>query len=229
VITIVLPTIAMSATFFRLVIRARLNKLWWDDAFAFFAMVAIAFRDHLFHVCSHYGARTSRISILFTVIRLSFGCLRQVLVYMSAGFVLLWAILFAQVWWVCETEPSWKSQLIPQCFLGTNVAIAQVITDVACNVVLIAAPVKLLYNIVNRPLKIRLISVFSTTIVTTATSLYHAYVVLRIGGTSEATAALIQTSIGLLIANLTVLVAFLFRLKPQNDCDNTSPLTVTFG
>lgn len=67
-------------------------------------------------------------SILFTVIRLSFGLTRRVLGYFGIAWFITWIVLFSQVWWVCEREPDWKNQAIPQCLLGENVAIAQVIS-----------------------------------------------------------------------------------------------------
>lgn len=52
---------------------------------------------------------------------------------------------------------------------------------------------RLLWRVrLSRALKIRLMSVFGTTSITTAVSLYHAYAVLRVGGTTEANAATIQ-------------------------------------
>jgi hypothetical protein len=43
-------------------------------------------------------------------------------------FFISWAILTAQVFWVCIPEPTWKQLALPQCFLGFDVAIAQVIS-----------------------------------------------------------------------------------------------------
>ncbi len=39
-----------------------------------------------------------------------------------------------------------------------------------------------------------------------------------------------ETSISLLVANLSVIIAFIFRLKPDSETENTSPLSITtFG
>jgi hypothetical protein len=76
--------------------------------------------------CAH---RCSRLSILFTVVRLAYwGTQRRLLVRIAIIFGVVWAILFAQVWWTCETDPSWKKQPRPQCPLGRNVAIAQIVS-----------------------------------------------------------------------------------------------------
>ncbi|THH14919.1 hypothetical protein EW146_g5485 [Bondarzewia mesenterica] len=256
VVTTVLPCLAIVTTLFRFYIRHTRGKLWWDDAWAFLSLLCIivlmvANLVHLkdpttvphdskiavyYMVAQFYYAVawSARLSILFTVIRLSFERMRRVLAYMSVVFFIIWAILFAQVWWVCEAEPSWKGQPIPQCALGRNVAIAQVITDVTTDAILIFAPINLIWSVrLNKVLKIRLVAVFATTSITTAVSLYHAYAVFRVGGLTEGVAATVQASVSLLVANLPVVVAFLFKLhsSPESDfdeSDNQEPLHISF-
>lgn len=81
------------------------------------------------HLPSQNSLRASRISILFTIVRLTVrGSLRNTLMFVFAAFIVAWIILFAQVFWVCEAEPGWKSLPRPQCDLGRNVAIAQIIS-----------------------------------------------------------------------------------------------------
>ncbi|EEB87567.1 hypothetical protein MPER_15040 [Moniliophthora perniciosa FA553] len=100
------------------------------------------------------------------------------------------------VLWTCEGEPSWKDKPIPQCALGTKVAIAQLITDCFCDLVLIICPTYLFYNMTNKKsLKIRLIAIFSSTIFTTIFSLAHAYAILRLSGLMEFMLAVIEASI----------------------------------
>jgi hypothetical protein len=67
--------------------------------------------------------------MLCTIIRMSFGRLRQILSWTLLVFGGTWAILFAQVWWTCENEPGWKHNIPAQCSLGRQVAIAQVISE----------------------------------------------------------------------------------------------------
>ncbi|CCL99491.1 uncharacterized protein FIBRA_01509 [Fibroporia radiculosa] len=179
--------------------------------------------------------RSARISILFTIIRLTVpGRLRKGLILSACAFGLTWAILFAQVWWVCEKEPGWKESPTPQCDLGRNVAIAQVIADVLGDSILIVAPIRLVWGIkLTRPQKIRVIAVFSSTSLTTAVSLNHASWVLRDGGLIEALASVIQTSVSLIVVNLNVLVALIFRISSDDHGGNVTPLDMksilTFG
>ncbi|KAJ3554409.1 hypothetical protein NM688_g3128 [Phlebia brevispora] len=251
------PTILQTRTI-RLADRTRNRLLWWDDAwaavaFAFAIVFMTAVEMHLedpnkhtqrvkiavYYLCAHFFylvAWSAKLSILFTVIRISsFGTMRRLLVGVAFIFGILYIILFAQIFWVCDKQPGWKTQPLPQCFLGRNVAIAQVICDVFSDTVLIVAPIRLVYRVhLSRSQKIRLTAIFSTTILTTVVSLNHAVWVLTAGGLKEALAAVIQTSVSLIVANLSVVVALVFRISTEDSVINTitedAPTSiVTFG
>jgi hypothetical protein len=152
--------------------------------------------------------------MLCTIIRLSFGRLRQILVWTLLVFGVTWSVLFAQVWWTCERQPGWKQHIPAQCSLGREVAIAQVISeypyllhisrarltaiaaDVFCDIVLIAAPSYILwtYLLDRKGLKIRLTAVFSSTIFTTIFSLVHAYAIFQDLGLLEFMMAVVEVS-----------------------------------
>jgi len=160
----------------------------------------------------------SRTSILFTVMRLTgpASTLRRGLMFVFVAFLVIWAILFAQAFWVCESEPGWKSDPRPQCDLGESVAIAQIITDVIGDTLLIIIPCQLVYKVrLSWAQKIRIISIFSASAITTIVCLVHAYFLFTGGGLREAMAALFETSVSLIVANLSVIVAFLFRIGTE--------------
>ncbi|KAG0702277.1 hypothetical protein DFH29DRAFT_875316 [Suillus ampliporus] len=259
---IVLPIVATIVTSFRLYIRARQRRLWIDDAWATCAMifdVALSIVDWLYlqdyekypqgaRVALYYidiksvGVRVAQffyavvwISILFTIVRLTVpGTLRRVLIRTAIIFGIVWAVLFAQVWWTCESEYGWKTQPRPQCDLGRNVAIAQIITDVLGDTILILAPFRLIYKVrLTRAQKIRILSIFSTSAITTVVSLAHAYYVLSDGGLKEALAAMVETSVSLIVANLSVVVAFFLCNSAEDDTSSPAPLelksVITFG
>ncbi|KIJ23914.1 hypothetical protein M422DRAFT_275417 [Sphaerobolus stellatus SS14] len=238
----VLTALETTVTVVRLYDRA---SLWWDDAWSAFTVLPIdifmpAVEIHLqdpaqhsqevkiaaYYMCAqlfYAVAWSARISILFTVIRLSVGTLRKILSYAFIVFLTIWAVLFAQVWWVCEREPGWKDAPLPQCDLGLNVAVAQVITDVLCDAFLIFVPLCL---------KIRITAIFSTTIVTTCVSMSHAFFVLRAGELKEALAAIVQDAVSLIVANLSVLIAYLFRIgteEPESAPTFGTRSIITFG
>ncbi|KAG1808373.1 uncharacterized protein BJ212DRAFT_1303001 [Suillus subaureus] len=206
------PTIAQTqATFvtsFRLYCRARRHLLWIDDGFAAAAMMF----DIALMVCSALYLRGY-------VVRLAYwGTQRRILIRIAIIFGVIWAILFAQVWWTCESNPSWKKLPRPQCPLGRNVAIAQIVTDVLGDTVLILAPFLLIYKAtLTTPQRVRVICLFSTSAITTAVSLTHAYYVLTVGELKEAVSAMFEASISLIVANLSVVVTFFLRMLADDE------------
>ncbi|KAI5996839.1 hypothetical protein F5J12DRAFT_725483, partial [Pisolithus orientalis] len=236
VVDMVLPIAATVVTSFRLFLRMRQGHLWLDDAWATLAMVFnVSFLVVDWLYLRDYGdVASSRISILFTVVRLTFpGSLRSWLVRTAIMFIFAWMILGAQIFWTCEAESSWKTQPRPQCDIGRNVAIAQIITDVLSDMILILAPFRLIYKVrLTKAQKIRLLSVFSTSAITTIVSLVHAYYVLTDGGLKVILAAIVEVSVSLIVANLSVVVAFLFRISTEETSTPASlelKSIITFG
>ncbi|KAG1884275.1 hypothetical protein F4604DRAFT_201683 [Suillus subluteus] len=254
VVGIALTSVAVIVTSFRLCIRARHKRLWIDDAWAAIGMIfnfmllvadCLYLQDYqrypqgtrvaLYYMIAQFFYAvvwSSRLSILFTIVRLTVPgtTFRRVLISTAITFGIVWAILFSQVWWVCESEPSWKTQPHPQCDLGRGVAIAQVITDVLGDFVLILAPFSLLYKVrLSTGQKVRVLAVFSASAITTIVSLTHAYYIFSGGGTKEVMAAIVEASMSLIVANLSVVVAFIFHLKAEEDSPSTPTPIITFG
>ncbi|KDR73778.1 hypothetical protein GALMADRAFT_100630 [Galerina marginata CBS 339.88] len=223
VVNYVLTAIAVTLTCFRLWDRTRTGRLWWDDTSAGATMILLVVFMAAVEV--HLQDPT-RVSILLTVIRLSLGKLRTILKRTGVGFFLTWVFLFAQIWWVCEGSPKWKQSLTPQCPLGTGVAVAQVITDVLSDAILVFAPLRLVWHTkLSKPQKIRVTAIFSTTLISTAVSLNHAFFVLRRGGLQEALAAVLQCCVSLVVANLSVIIAFFFRITTEEDVQVALPIS----
>ncbi|KAJ7616094.1 hypothetical protein FB45DRAFT_1064235 [Roridomyces roridus] len=259
ILALVLSPFACIVTFFRLWLRYARGKLWWDDFWAlmgsfftifFIAVFMLHVRDpdtnpmsqqarvvvYYFCTITFYGvAWTVRISILLTVVRLAFGLLRRLLIYGTILFFVFWALLYAQFFWVCVPQPGWKESPLAQCNLGRQVAITLIVTDVIGDTILIAAPLHLLWGVrLQRSLKLRLIAVFASTAVMTAVSLYHDYTIYLFGGLPEAFAANLQVAVGLFVANLSVITAFVFRLANESngstgDTGQVPSGLVTFG
>ncbi|OBZ66338.1 hypothetical protein A0H81_13627 [Grifola frondosa] len=242
IVNFVLSLTSIILTLFRIYERYRNRKFWWDDAWAALTLVlAIIFmiavelhledptkfprnvKISLYYMCDQFFYLVSwnaRVSILFTIVRLTapgIDIMRRLLFTAAVLFGITWAVLSSQVWWVCESQEGWKDTPYPQCFLGSRVAIAQVITDVICDTILIVAPLHLVFRVkLSGAQRIRVIAIFSTTILTTAVSLNHAYWVLRDGGLKEYLAAIVQTTISLIVLNLSVVVAFFFRISTDD-------------
>ncbi|THU88545.1 hypothetical protein K435DRAFT_938414 [Dendrothele bispora CBS 962.96] len=244
-----LMPIAIIATLLRLFLRIKRRKLWWDDFFAFVSMFGIIVmwigiiiftssekHTRAIKVFGYYSVDNgfyatiwpARISILLTVIRLAMGQFRKLLKLMVVAFLITWAILDAQVWWVCEPQPGWKDREITQCMLGKDVAIAQLITDCLADFILIIAPVYLLSTLSMRSLRNRLLVVFSSTILTTIFSLVHAYAILKDLGYMEFMFAVIEIVVSLIVVNLSVLSSWIFGLKDDDSDSGPSAHMNTF-
>ncbi|KAG1725772.1 hypothetical protein EDD22DRAFT_450593 [Suillus occidentalis] len=227
---IIITIIATVVTSFRLYVRVRQRRLWIDDAWAtlgmifdFILLVALCLylqdfekypqgtRIALYYTvaqCFYIVVWSSRLSILFTIVRLTVPgtFFRRVLITTAIIFGVVWALLFSQLWWICENVPGWKTQPRPQCNLGRNVAITQIITDVLGDSVLIFAPFYLIYGVrLSRGQKVRVLSVFSASAITTV------------------------ASTSLIVANLSVVVAFIFHLNAEDDAPSSPTPIITFG
>ncbi|TFK95411.1 hypothetical protein BDV98DRAFT_608979 [Pterulicium gracile] len=241
----VILSAGVALTIARLAIRYSRGKLWWDDYWAILAAACgitymvggyVFLSDHVsypvavFYLClqAFYAATwSSRISILFTVARLARDNTRRILIYGSLTFVGAWIFLLGQVFYVCEqVDLTWRTSLPPRCNLGLGVGIAQAVTFVLSDIVLVAAPIKLLWNVkLNLATKIRLFAVFLATLVTTGISFYYIYAVLNIGGLEEQWASTIYTGVALIVMNLTVIISFLFTLRSSEENGTSNPAT----
>jgi len=117
----------------------------------------------------------------------------------------------------------------PQCKLGEQVGFTQVPTDVLADLVLIIAPVRLFWGItrIDRGTKIRLVTIFSASILTTIASLVHAGFLLQGGGLVEILAALLENAVSLMVANLCVIVSACYRLfKAGEDSERSESSSV---
>ncbi|KAG2107534.1 hypothetical protein BD769DRAFT_1612246 [Suillus cothurnatus] len=246
--------VVVIVTSFHLFIHAQQKRLWIDNAWAALGMIlsfmlliaeCLYLQDYerypqgtrvaLYYMIAQFFYRvvwSLRISILFTIVQLTVPgtILRRVFIYTAITFGIVWTLLFSQVWWVCETKLHWKTQLHPQCDLGRGVAIAQIITDVLGDFVLIFAPFCLIYRVrLSTGQKVRVLSVFSASVITTVVSLTHAYYIFSGGGLKEAMAATVEASMSLIIANLSIVIVFIFRLKAEEDSPSTPTPIITFG
>jgi len=230
----------LSVTACRLILRVRSGRIWWDDAWVLFS----AFSNILMATATflHYGPPyayslstrlaayyliaegfyltlwTARLSILFSIIRIVPEKAQQRFLKRTAwafGAVLIF--LITQVFWVCETpkKRGWQKQPNPQCSLGLQVAVCQLITDIVADVLLILIPTRLLFQTTSlpRPLQIRLFIIFSATLLITVVGLVHAAYLLEVRGVDAIISALVEVSVCLIVCNGVVLLPALYRLS----------------
>ncbi|KZT43402.1 hypothetical protein SISSUDRAFT_1040421 [Sistotremastrum suecicum HHB10207 ss-3] len=240
-----LAAFASCVTIFRLVFRWLKSRLWWDDAWAFFAMLNVIVTASLVWVV--YAPRSSnvsqhsrvasflilevgftlviwaaRLSILFTVIRITHDVMQNRLLYATAAMFCLFAlILSAQKFWVCIPQSGWKDIPGASCNLGAQVAITEVVTDIIGDTVLIIAPVRLIWHIrLSKPLRVRLICVFSMSILTTLVSLVQNYFQIHRGGIRNFIVSHVEMATAVTICNLSVVVGALYRFFRHSDFDS---------
>lgn len=115
-----------------------------------------------------------------------------------------------------------------------------ILADVVGDAIVILAPIRLVWRTtLSKPQKIRIITIFSTTIIMTAVSLNHGFtVMLNGGGLTEALASLLQvrpehlksrsysaiirkSSISAIVCNFNVIITFIFHIATEDP--NLSP------
>ncbi|KAG7098170.1 hypothetical protein E1B28_000138 [Marasmius oreades] len=166
----------------------------------------------------------SRLSMLFSIIRIHPGCAlgfghrfstKRMLYGVSVAFSAILVFLLCQVFWVCEPENAitkWKDAERPQCALTKQIATTQVIADFSSDLILVLVPLQLIQSLSSRTLRHRLTWIFSTAIITTAASIPHAVFIIKQMGPQEIIAAYVQACIGLIVCNLPVVATRLITL-----------------
>ncbi|CAA7262075.1 unnamed protein product [Cyclocybe aegerita] len=232
-------SIAFLTTFFRLWQRSRTRKLWWDDFWAFVALlsdmfvwilfVAIPTRDLFskplgiqifwkFGTILVYtlGLWSARASIAVTIVRLiNESLFRTIAKAVVALFVVFWLALSIQKIFICGTR--WHE--VPDCRLPRATAYIELATDLIGDMWLLCSPIFLLWRMkLPRRHRRLLIAIFSCSIFITFASIAHAYfIVVRIPAWVGITAH-IQLGVAVTICNLLVLVTRVYSVF----CDTTS-------
>ncbi|KAI0041601.1 hypothetical protein FA95DRAFT_676715 [Auriscalpium vulgare] len=226
-------SVAIGLTVTRLWIRR--GRHWWDDAWASFSMFSLIIQvvatfiyaqglDHMLEssmyylmVSTFYSVNWSaRISILVSILRIDPDPdARRKLMWLVGVFVGVLIFLVAQLLWVCEPHPEWKSQLLSQCRLTKQVAICQLVFDVIADFLLITLPLRLIQGVKDKQLRHRVMFIFSTSIATTIVSLTHVAFILTSGGTKEGIAGVVEACVSLTVANVPIVGTALMRLATR--------------
>ncbi|KAI5828757.1 hypothetical protein K523DRAFT_276125 [Schizophyllum commune Tattone D] len=236
---IALTTIGMAVTVFRLGIRIRDKKLGWDDFWAAMSLVSAAIlltgaciiltpkpwmgrmtmiTGYYFSGHGFYGTIwCARFSILGTIMRICPSWWMKYFRLMAVAFAGMWIFLFIQYMVHCESDPTWKDTT-HQCSLGRRVAAAQLVTDIVADVALSIGPVAMLWQAkLPRGQRMRLITVFASCILTSLVSLAHAYCIWVNKGLDEFFSAMFETSVSMVVASLSVIMGFFYRLRGGDD------------
>ncbi|KAG0707947.1 hypothetical protein DFH29DRAFT_795843 [Suillus ampliporus] len=237
VVGLVSHSIAILCTIFRLVYRGWMRHLWWEDAWAAFALIAdivclaciwLDRRITCEYLTSHSEtdpwiltvAFTSvlwaaRMSIIFSIIRVAnysgSKIHKQIAYFIAASFACMWAALVAQKISICEFH---------SCYMGKSVALSLLITDVIADISLVAAPLHLWKHVgLSRDRKILVMSAFGASLLITAITIPHSIFLFKAHNTTTLIFAHVKTALSLVICNLLVIVTFAYRVC----CNETSP------
>ena len=156
--------------------------------------------------------RFARLSILFSIIKIDPN--PKFLHAIAVAFLVCGSVMIGQLFWVCEPIGyKWKFAAAPQCPVGFQVVICQIVckfqtctvfeliflkpkaADVVADLILHIAPLKVFRILTDRSLRRRLMIIFSTCIATTIVSLVHAAYVLGNGRIQDLISALVEVRI----------------------------------
>ncbi|KAJ7233044.1 hypothetical protein C8J57DRAFT_1532663 [Mycena rebaudengoi] len=183
--------LAVATTVYRLLRRR--HKLWADDAWALFALLALIIQviavflripipnsqSGTARITAYYLMAftfytiiwASRLSILFSIIRLDPSeRRRKQLFWVAVSFVAVVILLFAQLLWICETQNGWKDCAqppVPPAPRSRNRSTHHVTADVLADLTLLIAPIALFRDLADNLLRRKLTLIFSTCVVTT--------------------------------------------------------------
>lgn len=228
--------IAILCTICRLVYRGWTRQLWWEDAWAAFALMSDviclvwiwtptsrSLPVWTFAVASASVVWAARMSIIFSIIRItnpSGDKIHKWIAYpIAVSFVCMWAALVAYKISVC---------IYYLCRMTQAVALSQLITDVIADVSLIGAPLQLWKNVkLSRNSKILILSAFGSSLLITVITILHSTMLFQ--STTETTLIIahVKAALSLVICNFLVIVTLAYRMcwKERLDLDQsfTSP------
>ncbi|KAE9408413.1 hypothetical protein BT96DRAFT_970719 [Gymnopus androsaceus JB14] len=176
----------------------------------------------------------ARISLMFSKIRLIplFFTLRRISEWAAVSFFLACLGILAPKIYICASDRSWYHMPIPRCKVGLNpnIAIGELITDVLADITLVVIPIRLLghVNDLAKDKRRMLFIIFGASLLTSAISIIR--VVFLMGSSYHYATSVILTEIevgtALTVANLGVMIPFLYRLIGKHDRDiDSKPYT----
>ncbi|KAJ7847070.1 hypothetical protein B0H13DRAFT_2285643 [Mycena leptocephala] len=158
----------------------------------------------------------SRLSILFSIIRIEPSAeRRRLLFWVAATFVAAALLLLGQMFWICESNPSWKNFESVRYYAYVACVKADVISDS----ILLLAPLPLFRKLINKSLGYKLTIMFSSCVVTTIVSLVHAVFILTHYDTMIFISAIveIQACLSLIVANIPVIITTTIDIVGEPD------------
>ncbi|KAF5392699.1 hypothetical protein D9757_001007 [Collybiopsis confluens] len=229
--------VAQFMTVARIYIRYRNERLWWDDAWAFLAMILTVLlvvgiflsNDHdadynrdaaiiqswLTMIAYTTGSWAARISMMLSTVRLipTVFTLRRISEWAFISLLLMGISVLAAKLSFCASDLSWYERSNPVCLI-----LAYIVADG----MLIAIPLRLLYRI-SLPRKQRrmLLLMFGANIVTSMMAILYAVLFLSSCLGLLTLVTKIEAGVALIVANLAILTPYVYRLvNSEGDFDS---------
>ncbi|KAF9528735.1 hypothetical protein CPB83DRAFT_853664 [Crepidotus variabilis] len=238
---------AFITTLLRLLYRFLVSRLWWDDFWAFIALVAdtmvwavyasepirVLERPLAFQIFwkmsmiegGSMAVWASRLSIGVTIVRLAPpGPFNRI----CKGAVYLFGLLYI----VVAVEKIFCAGVhfnqIPLCIVPKYTNISVLITDVVSDIWLLGAPAYMMMKMkVSRRHRRLIIAIFSCEIFVTFSSIICAYFNLEEQPYLGGIAAHIQLGVSIVVCNLLVLVTYVYRIFTSSDESSRSTSSST--
>ncbi|KAI6147042.1 hypothetical protein BKA82DRAFT_368776 [Pisolithus tinctorius] len=181
---------------FRFWFRYRIQRLWWEDAWAFAAFLFAIIYSMGTWLYVHCEKPTSTVG--FWISNFSFNP-----VIWLGIFLLFISFMAGKLWYYCY-DLSWMNNTLffgnPLLPLSTRLAIFELTTDLVTDAILIALPIKLLWS-VKLPTRQRrmILLIFASGIMVTLAAIFRA------------TSVDVEVALSSIMCNLLVFVTFLYR------------------
>ncbi|KAG1723016.1 uncharacterized protein EDB91DRAFT_185476 [Suillus paluster] len=216
----VLHAVAILCTVFRLVYRVWMRQLWWEDAWAAFALfsdvvclvwiwaqASIDFPDWAFSAAFTSVSWAARMSIIFSIIRVAnrsgYKTHKRITYLIAVSFACMWAALLAQKMSMC----------IYACQMTHSVAVSQLITEAVADISLIVVPLQFWKNAgLSRTGRILILSTFGASLLITVITIPQSIMLFRSATETTLFFAHVKTTLSLVICNLLVIVTFAYRV-----------------
>lgn len=167
---------------------------------------------------------SSRISMLCSVLRI----IPYIYYYRKWAersiylFALLWMAMLVQKIYICERDPTWKIGPRVQCPMNHTYAILEFIYDCIADVILVTLPLRLLcgFTCGMSPCQRKFLGmVFSSSILTTITSVIHCtFMYIHRSGVT-AISGYVSASTALLVCNFGIIATWVYKLVTRRECE----------
>ncbi|KAG9311984.1 hypothetical protein JVU11DRAFT_7254 [Chiua virens] len=227
--------IGLLLTAWRIYLRLRIGRFWWEDAWASLLLVT-----GMIWVITYWLGDTSylssivggwigsigftcivtfaRMSVLFSVIRIIHGPPRLLKFTYAcvAFFAACWTVIIVAKITRCAFDPSWhythKPGLKSTCLTTAQITIFQFTTDCVAVSILVVIPLNILWKVkLPRRKKRMILSIFASSVVLAFGALFHTVGLILRSPTLMTAGMHVVIALSMIVCNLLVVVTCTYR------------------